>query len=55
MQKNTLNAAMKRTNIILVKPLLDKYEMASAPTQNHLSGLPEGGVEISCIDVTADI
>ena len=29
--------------------------MASAPTQNHLSGLPEGGVEDSYIDVTADI
>ena len=31
---------------LLVKPLLYKYKMASAPTQKHLSeGLSEGGVE----------
>ena len=42
-----------------MKLLLDKYEMASAPTQKHLSGLSEGGVEgfryfNTCTDVTAD-
>ena len=45
---------------LLVKPLLDKYEMASAPTQKHLSGLSEGGVEgfwyyNTYINITAEV
>ena len=31
---------------LLVKLLLDKYEMASAPTQKHLSGLSEMGAHL---------